>query len=286
MLNVHILAELVFPSDVTGIIPPMQGFFVKTYSAGNTITIPAGARVQGSIHARYKGLEIIPLVRLSLAEGTLTDETVVRFDAAAKSGLDYDFDAPKMFLSPDVLSIYSTSDGSNFAINGLPFPATFVEIPIVVNLTAAGNHTITATQLQGLDNYDVTLTDNTTGFIANLKTTPVLTFSGTTGTTADRFILKVGTITTGVENPVVSKNIFNIYPANNMINIQTISDGWDGKSGSVKVLDLTGRTIKDLNNSEFSKNSLIQVAAPGAKGIYVVEIKSGVMKYVGKVVIK
>ena len=83
------------PSDVTGIIPPMQGFFVKTYSAGNTITIPAGARVQGDIHARYKGLEIIPLVRLSLAEDTLNDETVVRFDAAAKSGLDYDFDATK-----------------------------------------------------------------------------------------------------------------------------------------------------------------------------------------------
>jgi len=210
----------------------------------------------------------------------------VRFDAAAKSGVDYDFDAPKMFLSPDVLSIYSTSEGSNFAINGLPFPATFVEVPVVVNLTAAGNHTISATQLQGLDNYDVTLTDNTTGFVANLKTTPVLTFEGTTGTTAERFILKVGTITTKVENPVVSKNIFNIFPANNMINIQTVSDAWDGKSGSVKVLDLTGRTIEDLNNSEFNKNSLIQVAAPGAKGIYVVEIKSGVMKYVGKVVIK
>jgi len=274
------------PSDVTGIIPPMQGFFVKTYGAGNTITIPAGARVQGSIHARYKGDIIIPLVRLSLAEGTLTDETVVRFDAAAKSGLDYDFDAPKMFLSPDLLSIYSTSAGSNLAINGLPFPDPLVEIPIVVNLTATGTHTISTTQLQGLDNYNVTLTDNTTGFIADLKATPVLTFSAAPGTIADRFILKVGTITTGVENPVVSKNTFNIYPANNMINIQTISDAWNGKSGSVKVLDLTGKTVSDLNNSEFSKSSLIQVASPGAKGIYIVEMKSGFMRYVGKVVIR
>src|SRR5664279_3210931 len=92
-------------------------------------------------------------------------------------------------------------------------------------------------QPQGLDNYDVTLTDNTTGFVANLKTTPVLTFSGTTGTTANRFILKVGTITTGIENPVITKNTFNIYASNNLINIQTISDEWDGKSGSVRVLD-------------------------------------------------
>ena len=275
------------PSDVTGIIPPMQGFFVKTYGAGNTITIPAGARVQGTIHARYKGDVIIPLVRLSLAEGTLTDEAVVRFDAAAKSGLDYDFDAPKMFLSPDLLSIYSTSDGSNLAINGLPFPDPSVEIPIVINLTATGTHTITATQLQGLDNYDVTLTDNTTGFVANLKTTPVLTFSGTTGTTANRFIMKVGTITTGIEDRIITKSTFNIYPANNnMINIQTMSDEWDGKTGSVRVLDLSGKTVSDQNNSEFSKNSLIQIESPGAKGIYFVEIKSGVLRYVGKVVIK
>jgi hypothetical protein len=275
------------PGDVTGIIPPMQGFFTKTYSTGNTITIPAGARVQGNIHSRYKGSSsIIPLVRLSLTETALSDETVVRFDAAAKSGLDYDFDALKMFLSPDILSIYSSSAGSNFAINGLPFPDTFVEIPVVVNLTATGNHTITATQLQGLDNYDVTLTDNTTLFTADLKTTPVVTFSAAAGTIADRFILKIGTIATGIENPAGSKNIFNIYPSNNFINIQTISDAWDGKSGSLRVLDLTGKTVTDLNKSEFRKNSLIQVASPVAKGIYVVEMKSGVMRYVGKVVIK
>ena len=274
------------PVDVTGIIPPMQGFFVKTYSSGNTITIPAGARIQGGIHARYKGLEIIPLVRLSLAQDTLTDETVVRFDDAAKSGLDYDFDAPKMFISTDNLSIYSASLGTNFAINGLPFPATCVEIPIIVNLTTAGTRTITATQLQGLDNYDVTLTDNTTGFIANLKTTPVLSFSADAGTIANRFILKIATITTGIENPVVSKNIFNIYPANKMINIQTVSDAWDGKSGSVKVMDLSGRTVLEQNNSEFNKNSLVQVGSPDAKGIYFVEIKSGYLRYVGKVVIR
>jgi hypothetical protein len=274
------------PSDVTGIIPPMQGFFVKTYSAGNTITIPAGARVQGGIHARYKSLEIIPLVRISLSEDTLKDETVVRFDPAAKSGLDYDFDATKMFTTSDLLSIYSSSSGTNFAINGLPFPDTSVVIPIVVNLLKEGIHTITATQLQGLDNYSVTLTDNTTGFIANLKTTPLLTFTGTVGTTADRFVLKVGNITTGIENPVVSRGIFNIYPSNNMINIQTISDDWNGKMGSVKVMDLTGRTIEDLNNTEFSKNSMIQVASPGANGIYIVEIRSGILRYVGKVVIR
>ena len=273
------------PGDVTGIIPPEQGFFVKTNSLGNSITLPAAARSQGTIHGRYKGTSVIPLVRLALAEGTISDETVVRFDPLAKTGLDYDFDALKMFVSTTSTQIYSALGGTDYSINGQPFPDTLIAIPVVVNLTIDGNHNITVPQLQGLDNYDVTLTDKTTGFTADLKTTPTLSFSASAGTIADRFTLKISKIVTGIENPVVSKNIFNIYPANSMINIQTLSDVWEGKIGSVKVMDLTGKTVGDLNNAEFSKNSLVQVAAPG-KGMYMVEIRSGIMRYVGKIMIR
>jgi hypothetical protein len=275
------------PVDVNGIIPPMQGFFSKTYSSGNTIVLAAAARTHTNIHARYKGSEIIPLVRLFLTDDTLSDETVVRFDDQAKSYLDNDFDAVKMFLDPDLTSIYSSLSEIDYAINGLPFPETFVEIPITINLTTDTTfHTITATQLQGLDNYEVKLIDNSTGYTADLKTTPAVTFSAAKGTIAGRFILKVSTLITGFENPVAVRNRFNIYPANSRINIQTISDEWDGKTGSVRVFDITGKTINNLKDAEFSKNSLIQVEAPVAKGIYIVELKSGMMRYVGKIIIR
>jgi hypothetical protein len=276
------------PGDVTGIIPPMQGFFTKTYDQDHTIVLAAAARTHDAIHERYKGKSIIPLVRLSLSEDTISDETVVRFDELAKPGLDNDFDALKMFVSPQNLMIYTAGSGTKYVINGQPFPApeTFVEIPVVINLLKTGNHSITSTQLQGLDTYKVFLIDNTTGFTANLKTTPVVTFSASAGLITDRFILKVSNVTTGIEDPVVSKNIFNIYQGNDLINIQTIADEWDGKTGTVRVLDLTGKTVSDNQNSEFWKNSLIQIPAPGTKGLYIVEIKSGVKRYVGKVVIK
>jgi hypothetical protein len=264
----------------------MQGFFTKTYSTGNTITLPAAARTHNNIHARYKGTQIIPLTRLSITENGNSDETVVRFDDLAKSDLDYDFDAVKMFSSSGRTQIYSSSGGINYIINGQPFPESFVEIPIVVILKTEGNHSISATQLQGLDDYSVTLKDNITGFVADLKTTPDLTFSAPADTITDRFILKISIITTGTENPAAFNNIFNIYPVNNLINIQTIADEWDGKSGSVKVLDLTGKTVSDLNNAEFNRNSIVQVPGIRARGMYVVEIRSGVMKYVGKVIIK
>jgi len=41
-----------------------------------------------------------------------------------------------------------------------------------------------------------------------------------------------------------------------------------------------------LQKTEFHKNSLIQVGAPAMRGIYLVEMKSGEMRYVGKVVIR
>jgi len=274
-------------NGATGIIPPMQGFFIKT---GNTpdinLTIPTAARVHDAIHARYKGETILPLVRLSITEDSISDETVVRFDDLAKSYLDNDFDAVKMFVSESNTTIYSSLDGTKYAINGLPFPATFVEIPVVVTFTTSGEHTISTAQLQGMTDYFVTLTDKVTGFSADLKTNPNVVFSANAGSYPDRFVLKISNLTTGTEDLPVSKNMFSIYHANDMINIQTMSEDWEGKTGSVRILDLGGKIITDQQNAEFRKSSIIQISSPSVKGLYVVEIRSGMKRYVGKVMIR
>lgn len=71
-----------------------------------------------------------------------------------------------------------------------------------------------------------------------------------------------------------------------MLNIVPLSDEWNGKQGSVRIIDLTGKSILENRNLEFWKNSLIQLPVSGMKGIYIVEIRSGLMRYVGKVMIK
>lgn len=273
------------PSDINGLIPPMQGFMVKTYGENHAIPLVAAARTH-SMHMRYKGVSIIPLVRLSLSDDISSDETVVRFDPDAKSGFDYDFDAVKVSISPSNLLIYSSLSGTNYTINGQPFPETFLEIPITVNLLSSGNHSITASQLQGLDNYNVQLTDNSTGFSADLKANPVLNFTAASGSITDRFTLKVGGSITGTENPVLAKGLFNIYTGFDQIYIQTLNGGWEGKSGSVKILDLSGKTINQIHNITFSRNSVIEIPAEYGKGLFFVEIRSGIKRFVGKVLIK
>jgi autotransporter-associated beta strand protein len=278
------------PAETTGHIPPMQGFVVKTgngFTSGSLL-IPLAAREHNNISfSRYKGAGMpISLIRLSVAENDKSSETVVRFDDLAKQGLDYNFDALRMFPSSDVTSIYSSLGGIDYTINGLPFPETIVEIPVAVNLLTNGNHTISTMQLQELDSYNVTLTDKLTNSSINLKTVKDYTFAASAGLVTDRFVLTVGNALTKTENPILTEKLFNIYAGFKMINIQTLSDEWDGKTGTIKVMDFSGRTIIDKPDAEFHKSLLIQFPSPPTSGLYIIEIRSGSMRYVDKIVNK
>lgn len=275
------------PEDVTSVIPPMQGFFVKTNSSGNTITLPADARTHTNVHARYKGSNNIPLIRLKLVRNNEnSDETVVRFDNKAESSYDLYYDAIKMSSSNKKTLIYSVMSGVRYSINGQPFPESSLDIPLNINIAKDTIHVISATRLIGLENYNITLKDLSNGFTADLRTNPSYSFSAPAGTLSGRFVLNVSLKTTGIETPQAGKNLFNIYSGNGNINIQTLVDEWDGKLGDVRIMDLTGRIIATEDNAEFTRNSLVRVPIDNRTGIYMVEIKSGLMRHTAKVVVR
>jgi hypothetical protein len=269
----------------TGTIPPMQGFFVKTSAISTSITIPANARVHNVLQNRYKkGLVIIPLVRLKVEDQLNSDDAVVRFDDNATTGVDNAFDAYK--FSTSGTTIWTSSNGADLSINGLPFPQPVIEIPVTINSNSAGNLKITGSQIDGLENYDVTLTDNVNNITINLKSNPTLTFDAPGGIVNGRFVLKVLTITTAIPEIHISDKPFNIYSSTGNVNIQTLDESWNGKLGGIKVLDMTGRIVTTKDNVEFSKDNLIQIPVGASTGIYMVELRSGMMRYVGKVIIK
>lgn len=93
-------------------------------------------------------------------------------------------------------------------------------------------------------------------------------------------------IATGLENTLGSKNSFTLYSAYGQINIKTLADEWDRETGSVRVMNIIGKPVNELRNIEFTKNSLVQLQAPNLNGLYIVEIRSGLKRYVGKIIIK
>lgn len=276
------------PGDVNGIIPPMQGFFTKTYATGNTITIPAAARVQNNIHARYKSSAgNIPLVRLVFMQNGIKDETVVRFDQSAKTEFDYDFDAAKMITNMRIPLIYSYSGNVKYAINGIPFPETPVHIPLVVNVTKTGTHTISATQIDGLAGYTLKLSDNVTHDTTVLNTVSRFSFAADSGLVAGRFVLSVfkgGTI--GIDDVKPEAKMFNIYTTFKTLNITLTGDVQNMVPGTLTVYDLTGKQVLQQENIEFVNGTPYTVSMDTPPGIYIVKVRTAGKQFVQKIVLK
>jgi hypothetical protein len=131
----------------------------------------------------------------------------------------------------------------------------------------------------------VSLKDNVQNVTINLNDIPEYSFSSLQGAVNNRFVLTVSNLTTGNELIPASKD-FNVFQSENLINLQTISESWDGKKGNVKLFDLTGRILKEQNNIVFSKNSLVQLPVGNSNGMIIVEVRSGILRFVRKVVIR
>lgn len=276
------------PEGASGHIPPMQGFFVKTSASGNVFKIPLQAREHNST-PRYKGSgETMALIRLSLTGTGGSDEMIVRFDNNAKEGIDYDFDAIKLNFRSGFPSITSLNGKVNMIINGLPFPETPVEIPLCVipGSNAPGKLTISNCQIVGLEDYIVLLSDKLINKTINLRTTGDYSFDAPEGPEYGRFVLTVKKADQGEKIPAIREDKFMIYNAMDLINIKTIADEWDGLSGTVRLLSITGMPLSIHRDCLFSKDSPIQIGEPDKPGIYLLEIISGEKRFTAKVVVK
>ena len=273
---------------MNGIIPPMQGFFVKTYNETTpTLTLSATARVHDNIPQRYKGKQAIPYVRLSLFSGEYySDNTVVRFDNEAKQGFDYDFDAVKYFISDKKSSLYTYTEAKKYAINGQPFSTETLELPLHLKVLKAGNLKIALSEIEELDNYRVRLKDNHENITIDLKVTPEYSFSSPAGTITDRFTIIISDLATKTELPAVTETVFHAWHASGVIYIVPHNELWDGLSGAVTITDISGRRIYSRGNLQFHKGIPLQIVAPQASGIYIVEIESGLRRWTGRVAVR
>jgi len=267
-------------------IPPMQAFFVDALAGSQSIILPVTAKAH-SDQIRFKGNSehAVPLVRLLLEDGENQRDAVVSFNEKAELSFDNRFDAYKLSKSLGPINVWTKLIDIDFAINSIPIPETSIEIPVGIHIAKAGSFKLSSNELKGLYNYSVMLKDKATNFTVNLKTGNSLTFSTQAGDFEDRFVLTISNLVPDKQKTPIFENNFNIYALHGILNINPLSDDWNGKSGSVRIADLMGKSIIDYRNVEFWKNSLIQLPLSRAKGIYLVEIRSGMMTYVGKVII-
>jgi hypothetical protein len=285
------------PSGINGAsehIPPLQGFLVRANASGASLDF-TNAREHTTQQRYKKSLDINkkdtesssstdPMIKLELDNSSNQDETLIWFNHNATTSFDGDYDGLKI-LSSGYDQIYSWSSSKKYGINAMPLPDKSEIIFLGVKLLNSGSgFKIFASQFQGLNNYNVTLTDKSnSNFIVDLKTTSGYTFSSDAGTFPDRFILTIDAITTGVKDPIIQDKAFNVYVVDKTLNIDLLKDGWDGKSGLVNIYDLTGRKVLQQTNVEWYKGALTRIPLNISQGVYIVEIKAENNKFVTKI---
>jgi predicted outer membrane repeat protein len=266
-------------------IPPLQGFFVKTRATGTYITIPDNAREHNAT-PRYKSSKIIPIIRLTLASSTTEDETVVRLEPLATTGFDNDFDAGKIFSPVDKRAqIYSVMNREDYSINSIPWPKTQMLIPLTLKIPEAGSYMIRRSQLQGIGNLKVLLTDGLTGKSVDLLNYSEYSFTATKGTVAGRFSLVISAATPDTGDKKTTYSTLKIYSSSGKVCVLPQGDEWDGISGKVRIFDITGRLIMSGNEEWFSAGELKEYLLTGAAGLLVVEVTTGTKRYLEKVVL-
>jgi len=272
-------------------IPPLQGFFVKANATGASIDLSnakehsSQARYKGSSQAEAKEEIIYPEVKLELSSTGTSDETIVWFNDEATTGYDENYDGYKLFSSEASFGqLYSILGGMNYAIDGIPLPADSIIVPLGLKIAQAGSYSILKKVLVEPSGYNIFLVDKANGnYTVDLKKAGSYAFSSDAGTFTDRFILKFVSLTVSIENPKADNKIFNIYGTKGVINILPSDDFKSVSNGIVKIYDLSGRVVRQSNNTGLYPGTLVQIPFNGQKGIYIVEITSSLSRYKGKV---
>jgi hypothetical protein len=284
-------------NGATGIIPPMQGFFVHA-TGSSSIPLRTNARTHDPYQVRYKGArnisdngkgsDTISLVRLKMENLTSKSDMVVRFNNKATTSFDSNFDAYKLNKTNGAIGIWTKTGDIDYSINGLPFPETSVDIPVSIYASAEGVYKLSSNELKNLDNYFVTLKDLTTNTSVDLRKGEFLEINASAGITEDRFILTITNIATGVSDIILPFEKFTIYSSAGGVNILSHTDEFNNLSGTINIYDLTGRVVCKQSNVEWQgRGDLKQLLFRNtSKGLYIVEIQAGNKRYIGKVSIQ
>lgn len=111
-----------------GIVPPMNGFFIKA-SSGASFSIPNTSRLHTTTNF-YKNT-LNDLIVLSIEGNGFADKTYIHFNENATTGFDRQFDAYKLFGIEEAPQLYTSTGEANLSINEFPYS---IEESIPLNL--------------------------------------------------------------------------------------------------------------------------------------------------------
>jgi len=260
-------------------IPPMQGFYVYSFSATSSLRIDNGDRVHATnvLHAPMNN----QIVRLNLNDGKSDDQAVVYENENASNGIE-EFDTDK-FIDENHHQVYFLEGTKEVSLDGLKDATAKQKVDMGIQISSAGTYTINAVEL-GVEE-DVMLEDKFTHTFQDLKRNSTYSFNSNAGTYNNRFVLHFTLnpqTETAMESVEVGETVgetegVSVYNTTGQQVKVWVSNTTDFQNATVKVYDAIGNLIERKN---MTSNELL-LDLDIANGIYVVEV-AGVEKTFAK----
>jgi hypothetical protein len=249
---------------VDGTIPPTQAFWVRVDADGNTgsVSFENADRSHGTLAGIYKVESEEGTVRLSLSDGTVSDEQVIYFDASANDQLD-DYDSRKFWAS-GIPQLYSNLQEDTLTINGLNSLQTTQMVPLGMKIPSQGNYSLDATNIT-LVSTPAILEDTYLNVFQDLNAEPNYSFTSDAGNIGDRFILHFNNAAVGVDEEAEVKS--HVFVSNNQLSISLAPNT---ENATVQVLDMAGRTI--ATRALRQTQTVIDMNVP--TGIYLIRVET------------
>ncbi len=251
-------------NDITGIIPPHQGFFVKAIASAS-FTIPNSARV----HPTQNFMKTIStdLLRLKVksTENSYGDEILIKKKKQENEGEGVE----KWFsMLADAPALYSGKNNIKYSINSFTeiSDQLFVSVGFVAGIN--GNYTISAEGIQAFGN--ILLEDLQTGIQQNLSIKNSYSFSAHQSDQQNRFLLHFNANNSINTNPIIYYNLQSI----------SVINPWLGKT-ILNIYDIKGKIIRSFAIGTGSSNFNFKTS----QGVYVFKMINNEHVFVKKEVI-
>ena len=256
-----------------GVIGAEQGFFVHATATGSVTFTNA---VRTHLASSFYKSTISDLLTLKVEGNNFWDQTQVLVNSLATEGYEAEYDALKLMGSADAPQIYTMLPSENLSINSLPSLSSSMIIKLGFIPGAAGNFTITASDLESFPaSTDFFLEDLVANKNQNLKISPVYNFEATPGQNEHRFNLHFAPV--GVSENRQSS--INIYSAESIVYVNVPID----MKGNIVVYDMLGR---EISSTAIQSNSLNKINLGVPTGFYLVKVNGDSNTTTGKVFIR
>ena len=240
-----------------GIIQVGQGFIVNTGTA-TAINFDNTMRVANNVNQFFKTKLVAQpdrvWINLTNATGAFSQMLVGYLDGAT-TGEDAGIDGK--YINDAATALTSDIAGGEYVIQGRPaFDATDV-VNLNFKTAAAGDFTIAKDHVDGLfaSGQDIYLVDKTAGTETNLQT-DAYTFTAVAGTDNARFSLKYQK-TLKVGASAFNETSVKVYRTNGVLNVSSGA----ADISNIKVFDIQGRLLAELNNVNASSASIKNLKA-------------------------